>query len=176
MKLKALVAGVASLVMTGTAAMAADIAPVVIPAPAPIVLPVAQTHDWGGFYVGGGSLLGGGVLVQGVAGFNLTPGNLVVGIEGGVAMSVPGGTFAILGATKVGVTLGASDRILAYGKGTLYYAPAVSIALVTLDGGVEVALGRRLSVFGEVGVAANIGMGGCCGVTFGGGVNFHFGR
>lgn len=172
MKFKALVIGALGAIGISTAATAADVAPIVIPAPPPVVVPApTPVFDWSGFYVGASAWMPG--LAPGLqAGFNMVRGNLVIGVEGNV---IPIGLLAVGAAARVGVALGAEDRILPYVRLKAMYPIGAPFVLLAGDVGVEVGIGRRMSIFAEAGILGAIGTGGgCCGPDLRAGLNFHF--
>lgn len=178
---KRILAGLAASVAVSTAAFAADVSPVVIPAPAPIVVVPAAVpaFDFAGAYVGtkAALMLCDGVCwlnVQGQAGYNIVAGRFLAGIELAAGAYLLDGTGAALSATaRAGVVLG---RVLAYGKaGITMYGPAPFSSYLVLGGGVELGIGQSLSVF--AGFTAERSFGG--GTFYPGieaGVNFHFGH
>jgi hypothetical protein len=169
-----------ALVLSTSAAMAAD--PIIIPPPAPPP-PAPVAYDWGGFNAGlhSGSLLfyGGGIQ----AGFNIQRGKLVFGFGGrfgGVWGVGPPPLLYAGGGGKIGVALGATGNVLLYGTGAygVIFAPGLGVLspFYLFGTGVELGLSPRASVFGEILAVGIPGGGGCCNALIAGGVNFHFGN
>jgi hypothetical protein len=173
----------AALALAGSAALAADIAPVVVPpAPAPVIVsPPAPVFDWAGVYFGarGTYFTCDGpcwINVDGHAGFNFVAGDrFLVGVEIGAGYWSNFGDDGWLAAfsARTGVILG---RFLAYGRaGFTVYGPATVQDWILLGGGVEVGLGRSLSVFAGFTAERDTAGGGFYpGVEAG--VNFHLGN
>jgi hypothetical protein len=165
MKLKALIAGVAGSFAISTAAIAADPIFIAPPPPPPMVVAPAG-FDWSGPYAGAGILYAGALGFGGQAGFNLVRGNAVFGGEVWIAFN---GGDAIAGAVgKIGFTLGATDRILAYASGGI--ATDFGAFAFVVAAGSAIALSDRLSLFAEglliIGETTALRAG----------VNFHFGN
>ncbi len=131
----------------------------------------APVLDWSGFYVRSSLWMPG--LSPGVqAGFNIVRRNLVVGFEANAAVS--GGTL-VGGAAHVGLALGAEDRILPYVRLKAMNPIGFPVLLVAGDIGVEIGIGRRMSIYAEGGVRGAFGtIGGCCGLGLRTGVSVHF--
>jgi hypothetical protein len=172
MKLKSLVAGIVGSFAITSAAYAAD--PIIIPPPAPpppvVVAPAG--FNWNGIYAGAHAL-GVGVSVPfaiqafgGQVGFNMQRNNLVFGGEAGVLSA--GGTVAGFVSGKVGVALGATQRVLVYG--TVLGLFAGGGGGIIAGGGAALGIGQNLSVFAE----GLLQGGACCFLRFG--ANFHFGN
>lgn len=202
------VSGVAALavggIMLSAPALAADIpevAPVEI-APPP---PPAPAFSWNGPYVGvfgvglfftefcdvvkqesfasansesccnqPEDLYGAGVQV----GFNFGNGRFLAGIEGqiGGLHYGPEILWAVAANLRAGVVLG--ERVLVYAEAGIGTTIAPNIPFLTAGGGVEIALGDRLSIFGEGKAVFLQGGGGpnYIGTAVFAGINLHFGR
>lgn len=169
-----LAAGLAAVMLSASAAMAAD--PIFIPPPPapPPMAPLPVAYDWSGPYVGAHLVYPFGapfVVFGGQGGFNIQRGNLVFGFEGRGGI-VPGAFFVGAGG-RAGVALGARGNVLVYGKAAGVYFSGPSVFLYVFGGGAEVGIGDRLSIFADVNL---VGGGGCCGYGVTAGVNFHFGN
>jgi hypothetical protein len=117
--------------------------------------------DWDGAYFGtyGGVTLapgGAGVLAANVGftgGFNLVPGNFLVGVRFDAGAALVAGTFLLMD-QMASVRFGGfiSPDVLLYGTvGLGAHYPYISPILASMLGiGAEVALGSNLSVFGEI--------------------------
>jgi len=171
-RLGGVVAGVVAAMLVSGAAQAADVGPTALPATPPAVpLPPPPGFTFAGPYVGtyGGLMIGeayqGGI--QG--GFNFVRGPILVGAEAQVGVTYNGG-FGFEGNlnARVGAVLG--DRILAYGEAGV--GIILGTPIYTAGGGVELGLGRSLSVFAE---AKAVGAFGSPFSTFQvqGGINWH---
>lgn len=170
----------AALVLTGTvAASAADLSPtyspIAPPPPSPYV--PAPAFDWSGPYVGayGGYMFIAGFAQFGVqAGYNFMLGtNFLAGIEvqGGGIFAFPGlGAEGNLNA-RLGATFG---NILVYGEAGVGVIWPVAYTW-NAGGGVEYAINRNMSLFGEAKAVGGFG-GGLLGVSAVGGVNWHIGN
>lgn len=171
-----LAVGLAAVMLSASAAMAAD--PIFIPPPPapPPMAPLPVAYDWSGFYAGAHLVRPFGapfVVFGGQAGFNIQRGNLVFGFEarGGI---VPGGFFAGAGG-RAGVALGARGNVLVYGHAALIFVPGDLFYI--FGGGGEFGVSDRLSIFAEFDVLGEPGPGGgCCAFGAAAGVNFHFGN
>lgn len=163
MRIRTAVIGTLVAAALGSTAQAADILPVISPVTPTVVVspPALRGFDWRGPYVGAtagafepfdGPFLAAG----GLAGFNITRGRLVAGVEVDVYGIFFGDyvNLQVIGRGRAGVTLGQRGRVLLYGAlgvghyGTIgggengwYLQPAA---------GVELALGDRLSLRTEV--------------------------
>jgi hypothetical protein len=159
--------------------MAAE--PIYMPPPAaPMapMMPAPAPYDWGGFYVG--AFVGAPTVILPVpaigaqVGFNLQPGNFVVGFEGRIGRLIgapPPNTFADA-RVKAGFTLGQTGNVLLYGVGSLGTVFGAGAPYYTAGAGVAFGVGR-ISIFAE-GVAIGFGGGGFIARGLQGGVNFHF--
>lgn len=176
---KRILASLAVTVAASTAALAADVAPIVPPAPPPVVVAApVPVFDWSGPYVGtrAETLFCSGLCWVNLdvhAGYNIVVGRFLVGLEAGAGSYVLSGQGYSLGASaRAGLVLG---RALAYGKaGILAYGPGTPSYYLTFGGGIEVGVGRSLSVF--VGVTAQRSFGGGLYPGIEAGLNFHFGN
>lgn len=150
---KILAGAVGSLMLASTGALAADIAPIVPPAPAPMIIPPpAPGFDWSGLYVGamGGYTTGAQVwTAAGQVGYNFVNGNMLYGVEGrfGATNLGNGALFVASGNARVGFIAG--DRTLIYAAAGIGYIPSVSAGFYTVGGGAEFAVGQNVSLFGE---------------------------
>lgn len=167
----------AFVLLSGVAAQAADLTPI-MPAPvAPTVTPVTPSFGWGGLYVGayGGYSFIPGIADAGMlAGYNFVSGNFVGGVEGRIGAGF-GGPAAFYGSLNARAGFLATPNLLVYGVGGVGYIPAVTTVIYTFGGGAEYAIGNGVSVFGEARALGAIGAG-CCGVSLQAGVNYHIGR
>lgn len=180
---KRILVGVAASVAVSTAAFAADIAPVVIPAPAPVVVvPAAPAFDWAGIYAGTAVdyLVCDGfcwLKLDGHAGANMVFGRLLVGVEVGAGYwrnATANAGWLIEASARTGVVLG---RFLPYAKAgyTLYGDPTGLEGWLNIGAGAELALGRSLSVYAGFTAERPVSDPGFFpGVEVG--VNFHFGH
>lgn len=172
----ALAAATAVVTLVAAPALAADIAPIIVPAPAPVVVPapVPTIHDWTGLYVGVYAGFQNNIpppyAIGGQAGFNLQRGRLVFGVQGRAGVYMPGADFHFNIDGRVGVVLGQQGRMLAYAVGGAGFIPCCLPVHGEIGGGVEFALGNRLSVFGEARTFVFEGIGG---LLLRGGVNIH---
>jgi hypothetical protein len=130
-------------------------------AAASVMMIGAASADWDGPYFGtfagvtlnpgGASVLAGNVGLTG--GFNLVPGNFLVGIRMDAGASLIGPTL-LIGDVMTSVRIGGfiSPDVLLYGTagyGTHY--PYIAGTSATMFGlGAEIAIGESLSLFGEV--------------------------
>lgn len=148
------------MAMAATAASAADIVPVVVPAPVVVVVPPAPGFDWSGAYAG--PIVGlyhpfedrDALVLGGAAGFNIVRGPLIVGVEGQAAwfhyLGGGGDYFFGIARGRAGVRLGANDRVLLYGAaGGGFYTPSTAPYL-TVAAGLEIGIGERLSLRSEL--------------------------
>ena len=184
---KATLFGVLGGAMISTGAMGADVPPMVMPAappPPPVVAP-APTFDWAGPYVGAyaGRLFyvvdeefaWADWLFGGQAGYNIVNGNLLFGAEVRAGVLDDFGDLAFEGEidARAGVIL--RDRVLTYvqaGIGTVGFFEY----FWTIGGGVEIGIGKAISIFGEASVRQAFGAEDCCGFQVLGGINFHLGN
>jgi hypothetical protein len=181
---KRLLAGAAFAALAATSAEAADLTPI-MPAEPPMapVMP-APAFSWSGPYIGHFSTLvhcSGCIpffaIQSGVRfGYNVTAGNALFGVNGGLLAFFHGPplTFIAEAMARAGVLLG--DKVVLYGQIGVDYFIGPSAFALTAGGGLEVALGRRVSIFGEVmpywGLPAFVGPY----WRFTAGVNWHFGH
>ena len=178
---KRTVLGVGASALMATSAMAAD--PVAVVAPTPPAQPpmVAAGFDWGGLYAGvvvEGVFVPGGTFGWYVAaaqlGYNLTFNRFLIGASAAVGAWFDGfgGGPTVEFVGRAGVAL---DRVAIYGLlGAVGYGPG-GISWFAMGGaGIEVAVGDRLSVFGEVRLEELFTPPFYPHVT--GGVNLHFGN
>jgi hypothetical protein len=165
-----------------TGAIAAD--PVTVVAPTPPAPPMAaQGFDWGGFYAGAvvegvfnpGSTFGWFVTAAQM-GYNFTFNRILLGASAAVGAwfygTVSGGGPAVELVARAGVAL---DRAAIYGLlGAVGYGPG-GLSWYSMGGvGIELAVGDRVSIFGEVRLEELFSPPFYPHVT--GGVNFHFGN
>ena len=139
-------------------------------------LDAAGNFDWGGLYFGahGGIFNGGGGVVghAGVqVGYNLGGGPFVGGLE--VETSHTFGAPVQINAALNGRAGFAFGSFLVYGE--VGIASVVAQPIWTAGGGVEIALGGQLGLFGEAKAAFPLG-GGPVGFQVNGGMNVHFGH
>lgn len=173
--------GLVGSAFIATGAMAADVPPLVV-APIAPPPPVAASFDWAGLYVGayGGAFFEVNPIERefwvfgGQAGFNIRFGGAALaGIELRAGLADDGAVaFEAALSGRLGVILG--DKVLLYGEAGVWFV-APSVFLWTAGGGVEVGLGRSVSLFAEAALIGNIG-GTCCGLLITGGINFHPGN
>ncbi len=173
-----MLAGATALVMTAGAAAAADMPMMVAPtAPPPVIAP-APTFNWAGTYAGGYvGQIAAPLAVGGHFGFNRVNGRVVFGGEVGLGVIPAGPVLTLSTRGRVGVTLG--QRALLYGAAgiELIFVGFPPQPLFSVTGGLEYAVGDRISVFGEVGLFGAIVPFGCCGFpAYRVGVNFHLGQ
>lgn len=138
---------VAALMMMAGSAAAADVPQLVAPVAPP---PPAPTFDWGGMYFGAhaGSFFGGGPINYGVhGGYNVVNGRLLYGVD--VRASAYGAItiYEAMVRARAGLLLG--DRLLVFAAAGIGWAGAPAIGL-EIGGGVELAVGQRLSIRAEV--------------------------
>lgn len=137
--------------------LAAEVAPVVIPmTPTPAPALDDQAFGWNGVYVGA---LYAPVFYEGVyawsvpsvqIGYNLTFGRLLIGGSTKIGAYLDSGSSGLLLQVEGRAGI-AFDRVAVYGLlGGLAYGPAPLSWYAVGGGGIEVALGRRFSVFGEI--------------------------
>jgi len=169
-----LLLGVAGSVLVSSAAMAADLTPV-MPAPVAPTPPPAPSFAWAGPYAGvfAGYDFGFALGEAGVQyGYNYSFGNFIAGIELETGHPfIPG--FAVINASlnaHAGVVL--ADRAFLYveaGIGEKFFTP-----LWNVGGGVEVAVTDTVSLFAEAKANfAILGGGGFFGWQLTGGTNYH---
>lgn len=152
----AVVTAVAIAASAGSAA-AADFTPVAVPMVTPVVIPPPPPgFSWGGFYLGVGTSAavfffpepGRELHLSGYAGLNFEVGSrLVAGTEAYASLIFNGDEpFHRFGAEgRLGYLL--NDRVLVYGAlGIANYGFNGGNIYLTLGTGVEIALGRRLSL------------------------------
>lgn len=187
-KFASLVLGASSL-LVASGALAADIpAPVVVPPPVVVVPPVDPGISWTGFYVGTGvgywfedNFSSHSWRVEGQAGFNFqVRDRLVVGVVAEAGFNdfppISFSDFEWSVGSKAGVLLG--DRVLFYGTARLANGPNNDFGTI-LGGGTEIAIGSRLSVFGEMAIYTEFSdffTDFVDHILINGGINFHFGR
>lgn len=169
-----IIVGIAAFAMTAGAAMAADIPVVAPPAPPPPPAPVA-TFDWAGIYVGAhvGSFFGGGPINYGVhGGYNIVNGRLVYGVD--VRASAYGAftIYEVMLRARAGFLL--RDRLLVFGAAGIGWADAPAVGF-ELGGGVELAVGQRLSIRAEVNQTF-IGLAPAIPTFYSVGLTFHLGN
>lgn len=133
-----------------------------------------EIDRWVGFYLGtvaGWSAATGGPEIGVQFGYNIGIGRRFVGgIEVETVNAVAPGA-ALMNASlnaRLGVAFG--DRVLAYGE--VGFGETLFAGLLTAGGGVEVAVGDLVSVFGEAKAGVFIG-GGLAGIQLRGGVNWY---
>jgi hypothetical protein len=178
--LRGLMLTVAASVATAGSAMAADIGPIMPEATAPMAPAPAPSFGWAGPYAGIASAVQfcGGfcwVNVDGHAGYNMVFGSVLLGVEGQVGYWFdPPGDGWFLGATgRVGYVFG---NAVAYAKaGIIGYFPVTVDFYMPLNVGVEVAIGRAISLFAEAGAQWEVGSNNFF-PSVGLGVNFHIGH
>ena len=151
---KVLVSALAGTVMASAGAIAADVPVMPVLTPTVVAAPPAPGFDWAGPYVGvnGGAAFCGGYcwgLVGVDAGYNWVSGSMLYGIE------AQAGAYLYLGpyvhaTARAGYLIG--PRALVYAEaGFGAYVPPWGDGLYILGGGgIELAVGERFSVFGEV--------------------------
>lgn len=149
--------GMAAIAALATGARAADVAPIIVPSvPSAVQIPVETGFDWQGFYLGATHAavfnLGAGdfgwYIPSLQAGYNITFGRLLLGAEAKVGAYIdPSIALTLQFDVRAGLAL---DRVAVYGLfGVINYGwPPVWYAVG--GAGIEVAIGDRLSVFGEV--------------------------
>ncbi len=138
-------------------------------------LDATGAFDWGGLYFGAhGGIIGGGAVLghAGVqVGYNLGGAGFIGGVEVETSHSF-GSPFQINAAlnARAGAALGS---FLIYGEGGI--GSHVGTALWNIGGGVEIALGTRLGLFGEAKALFAVGGGPPPGFQVNAGMNVHFG-
>ncbi len=148
--LRVLMLGAAGAAIIATNTLAADLTPIMPTMQAtPVTTTAAPTLNWAGPYAGvsGGALFCGGVcwsLVSLQAGYNFVRGNILFGAEGLIGLE-SFSDLMIQANARAGYIFGralvyAEVGVGAYPPGNLY---------VDFGGGIEVALGRHLSIFAE---------------------------
>lgn len=165
----------AGALFISTRAIAADAPAMPVAAPPPPAPAAEVGFDWAGPYVGGyAGRLDGFWLGGGLAGYNFVFGqNFLAGAELRAGFINDGGVvFEGSVNARLGYLLG--DRTLLYAKVGVQ-SPAFAFTLLNVGGGIEIALGERVSVFAEAAVSRNIGVA-CCFPTAVGGINFHLGQ
>jgi len=155
-----LAAAAAGFGMMVAPALAADPVPVMVPVITPVVV-APVVHDWDGVFFGTFGMVP--LFAGAQVGYNLTPGNLLLGVtlRGGALVDAPPILFSSL-SVRAGLVLGAQDRAVVYGTAGLVglWEPGNGFgALATFGGGAEFAVNERFSVFGET--RATLGAG-CC--------------
>lgn len=182
--IKRIAAGVAGavLMLSASAAMAADVRPV-IPAQPPIVVvpPPPPGFDWRGPYVGAfftfeydvDPLALDPLAVGGQVGFNIVNGSFLFGPQLRIGYFIPEPAIFMTLGPRFGVLLGAQQRLLLYAAASLGYVPAFPLVFYTAGGGAEFGIGERFSVFGETRLMGAFGEG-CCTIITTVGANFHF--
>jgi hypothetical protein len=171
---RTIAAGVTAVVLTSTAALAAD--PIIIPPPAPPppMAPVPVVSPFAGLYLGGYYTrtlnIGPFQSVGAQAGYNFVTNALLFGVEGRVGYAFGQGLTADIGG-RVGVVL--ADRFLVYGGASIGTVPSAGpFNFWTVGGGGEFMLGDTISLFGEFRRVSSIPAGTTFNqVTFG--LNFH---
>jgi hypothetical protein len=182
--IKRIAAGVtgAVLMLSASAAMAADVQPV-IPAQPPIVVvpPPPPVYDWRGPYVGAFFTLEyetnpfeiDPLVVGGQVGFNIVNGSFLFGPQLRIGYFIPEPAILMTLGPRFGVLLGAQQKLLLYAAASLGYVPAFPVVFYSFGGGAEFGIGERFSVFGETRLLGGIGDG-CCALISTVGANFHF--
>lgn len=182
---KKILAGMAgtALMFSASAALAADIQPIIPAQPPVIVVPPATGFDWAGPYVGAFVTLEiltdpfdiNAVAAGGQVGFNIVRGSFLFGPQLRLGVFIPETDFLVTIGPRVGVLLGAEDRILVYAAASFGWIPNAPDpgTFYTFGGGVEVGIGERFSVFAETRALGVMDVG-CCGIITTMGANFHF--
>lgn len=182
---KRVLAGLAgtAMMIPASAALAADVPPMIPMQPPAIVVPPPAGFDWQGPYAGAFLTLYvltdpsdvGISAAGGQAGFNIVRGSFLFGPQVRVGIYVPETDFLVTAGPRIGVILGAQDRILVYAAASFGWIPQAPdpSSFYTFGGGVEVGIGERLSVFAEA-RALGVPTLGCCGAIVTMGANFHF--
>lgn len=139
-----------------------------------VAQPATASFGWGGVYVGGG-IVAPGLALDAHAGFNLEGVDAVLGLEAQVLVGAGGGALGTN--IRLGVPTGAGDRILPYGSFSVSRRFGVHGLLPVAALGIEVGFGRRMSIYGQAGIAGEIGpTAWCCGIDVRTGINLHFGN
>lgn len=178
MNLKRLLIAATIAVGTATSAAAADI-PMAPPAPPPP--PPAPAFEWSGAYIG---VYGGynSVIPPGTAGallgYNFTFGtNFLAGVDVRVGAFFPGvAPIDFYGLANARVGWVAGDNVLLYGIAGVGYVPVAAYLFWSAGGGIEVAVGSNMSIFGEVKAENCFGCGFPPGLMLRAGLNWHFGN
>jgi hypothetical protein len=156
---KKTLSGLGASALLSTGAMAADVVGPVIVAPPPPAAPMAAPgFDWSGIFIGAfGSVnfeTGLGVSwynVGGQIGYNIVRGRILLGVTGqaGSWINTGGSGFLLQANGRVGFVF---DRIVPYALvGYGAYGPSGAVdRFLDIGLGAEIALGQRLSAFGEV--------------------------
>ncbi len=166
-----LLLGVAGSVLISSAAMAADLAPV-MPTPVAPTPPPAPSFAWTGPYAGvfAGydftlSLAEAGVQY----GYNFGAGNFLAGVEIETGYSFTGASL-VNAALNVHAGVVLADRAFIYAEGGI--GSKIALPLWNIGGGIEVAVTDTMSVFAEAKANFVIG-GGYLGWQLTGGMNYH---
>lgn len=174
-----------AFLLAGAAAAAAADLPTIPPAPPPPPpAPAAPAFDWSGPYIGayGAGIFnppGDPIIPVGVqADFNFVRGAFLVGAEvyGEYRFWDNGNHWAAGANARLGAVLG--ERLVVYGEAGVGWVNALGgFPVWNAGGGLEIALGRNMSLFTEVKAIAPFNAGpGALGIQVQGGLNFHLGN
>ncbi len=137
--------------------------------PQPVALPAITAHapafDWSGYYYGlhAGGIIGLAQSNFGVhAGYNVRRGDLVYGVDlRGSGMAPPIAPLEGFARLRLGRLIG--DRVLVFGAAGGGTANGVLRLVMEVGGGIEIALGERFSIRGEVNLYGDFECGFPCG-------------
>jgi opacity protein-like surface antigen len=151
MKLGRIILGAAVSAMVATSALAADLPPMVAPAPPAPPPPMAMHFDWAGKYVGVFAIVPifpfyPAAILGGSFGWNMVRGNIVAGVEVEAFATVfPTILFGAQAQGRVGFAMG--DRALLYGTAGVGWS---GVPFWSYGGGLEFAMRETRSLFVEV--------------------------
>lgn len=164
-------AGLVACMMSAGVAVAADAPQIVMPVmPAPVAV-AAPAFDWGGFYLGarGGAWIDigeelRGLELLGVGGYDIARDRAVFGLSAyfGYNFGQEGSNWRLGADVRAGLLVGESRRLLIYTLAGIYdYLPLDGPDDLDwrFGGGAELALGRALSVYGQMTVGDSFGDG-----------------
>lgn len=162
----------AALALTSGAALAAEPAPVLVISAAPLPVPV-PTFEWAGAYAGayGGAILGDAYQAGLQGGYNFTTGAFLYGVEAQLGTAFSGG-FVLEADLNGRAGLVFGDNFLGYGEAGVGYLGGGNGYIYTLGGGMEIAVGQSISIFGEAKALGAFGAG-FTGATVQAGINWH---
>ncbi len=164
-------AGFVACMMSAGVAVAADAPQIVMPVmPAPVAA-AEPAFDWGGFYLGarGGAWIDigeelRGLELLGVGGYDIARDRALFGLSAyvGYNFGQDGSNWRLGADVRAGLLVGESRRLLIYTLAGIYdYLPLDGPDDLDwrFGGGAELALGRALSIYGQVTVGDSFGDG-----------------